>query len=59
LMFLSLANNSLSGTIPPSFASNFTTLTFLDLSSNALMAPLPTVKKRHPTKMKYGTYEFY
>ncbi len=59
LMFLSLANNSLSGTIPPSFASNFTSLTFLDLSSNALMGPLPAVKKRHPTKMKYETYGFY
>jgi len=43
LMFLSLANNSLSGTIPPSFASNFTSLTFLDLSSNALMGPLPAI----------------
>jgi hypothetical protein len=34
-------------------------LTFLDLSSNALMGPLPAIKKRHLTKMKYGTYGFY
>jgi hypothetical protein len=25
----------------------------------SLMGPLPTVKKRHPTKMKYETYGFY
>ncbi|CAM6042249.1 unnamed protein product [Sphagnum compactum] len=48
LVFLSLANNNLSGTIPPSFGSNFTSLTVLDLSSNVLVGPLPPGSFRAP-----------
>ncbi len=48
LVFLSLADNNLSGTIPPSFGSNFTSLTVLDLSSNALVGPLPPGSFRAP-----------
>jgi hypothetical protein len=48
LVFLSLADNNLSGTIPPSFGSNFTSLTVLDLSSNVLVGPLPPGSFRAP-----------
>ncbi|CAK9213778.1 unnamed protein product [Sphagnum troendelagicum] len=47
LVFLSLADNNLSGTIPPSFGSNFTSLTVLllqrlDLSHNYFYGEIPS-----------------
>ncbi|CAK9215658.1 unnamed protein product [Sphagnum troendelagicum] len=47
LVFLSLADNNLSGTIPPSFGSNFTSLTALllqrlDLSHNYFYGEIPS-----------------
>ena len=44
LLFLELANNNLSGTVPSSFG-DLSQLRFLDLSNNQLVGPIPVELK--------------